>query len=66
MTNMNEAIKSVISFGFNELNLKIIEAYTNKHNKGSIRLLEKNHFRLQKERKDIDFPENIIFALNSK
>lgn len=60
---MNETLKSVISFGFNELDLKIIEAYTSMHNKESIKLLEKNHFVLQKERKDEDFPDNIIYNL---
>lgn len=60
---MNEAIKSVINFGFKELNLNTIAAYTSKHNIESIKLLKKNHFILQKERKDEDFPNNIIFTL---
>lgn len=60
---MSESLKSVINFGFNELKLKTIEAFTSKYNKGSIRLLEKNHFILQKERKDEDFPDNIIYNL---
>ena len=62
---MNEALKSVVSFGFNELKLNTIEAFTSKHNNGSIRLLEKNHFMLQKDRKDEDFLDNIIFTLAS-
>ena len=60
---MNEAIKSVIIFGFKELNLSTIEAYTSKHNKGSIALLKKNNFILDKYRKDEGFPDNIIFSL---
>ena len=62
---MNEALKKVIGFGFNELDLTTIEAFTSKYNNGSIRLLEKNQFVLQKERKDIGFPDNIIFTLAS-
>lgn len=61
---MGEAIKSVINFGFKELQLNTIEAYTSKYNKGSIRLLNKNRFILQKERKDIDYPDNLIYSLN--
>ena len=60
---MSEAIKSVISFGFNELKLKTIEAYTSKHNKESIKLLEKNHFILLKDRKDEGFLDNLIYSL---
>ena len=59
---MNEAIRSVINFGFKELKLNTIEAYTSKHNKRSISLLEKNDFILQKEIKDEGFPDNIIFT----
>lgn len=62
---MSEAIRSVINFGFNKLKLNTIEAYTSKHNLRSIRLLEKNHFVLQSERKDEEYPDNIIFALNN-
>ena len=61
---MNEAIRSVINFGFKELKLNTIEAYTSKHNLKSIKLLKKNHFIFQKDRKDDDFPDNIIFTLN--
>ena len=61
---MNETIKNVINFGFNKLKLTAIEAYTSKVNNASIKLLKKNHFILQKDRKDIDFPDNIILTLN--
>ncbi len=60
---MREAFRSVMNFGFNEMKLKSIEAYTSKYNKSSIGLLEKNKFILQKERKDSDKPDNIIFIL---
>lgn len=60
---MNEAIGSVINFGFKELKLNTIEAYTSKHNLSSIKLLKKNHFIFQKDRKDEDFQDNIIFTL---
>lgn len=60
---MNEALQSVLLFGFKTLQLKTIEAFTSKHNKGSIALLEKNKFKLQPERIDEGFPDNSIFSL---
>ena len=62
---MNEALKRVVSFGFNELDLLTIEAYTSKRNKASIRLLKKNHFVLQSKREDEGNPDNIIFTLTT-
>ena len=61
---MNEAITSVINFGFQELKLNTIEAYTSKHNLKSIKLLKLNHFILRNDRKDDNFPDNIIFSLD--
>ena len=61
---MNEAMKKVIKFGFQSLQLKTIEAYTSRHNKGSIALLEKNNFELLEDRFDKGFPDNIIYSLS--
>lgn len=41
---MSEALKKVIEYGFINMGLKTIEAYTNVMNKKSIVLLEKNNF----------------------
>lgn len=60
---MNEALQCVVRFGFNTLKLEAIEAFTSKHNKGSIALLEKNSFNMEQDRKDEGFPNNIIFRL---
>ena len=60
---ISEALQSVLRFGFKTLQLKTIEAFTSKHNKGSIALLEKNKFKLQPERIDECFPDNSIFSL---
>ena len=60
---MNEAIKRVITFGFESLKLKSIEAFTHKDNEGSIKLLQRHNFNLNVSRKDKDFPNNIIYIL---
>ena len=60
---MNEALQSVLYFGFNTLQLKKVEAFTSKHNKGSVVLLEKNNFKLDANRVDEGFPDNLIFTL---
>lgn len=39
---MSEAIKKVIDFGFNDMRLKSLEAFTHKENLPSIKLLERN------------------------
>lgn len=41
---MSEALKKVVEYGFNNMGLKTIEAYTSVINKKSIALLEKNNF----------------------
>ena len=43
---MNEVIKEVINYGFNEMKLHSIEANINPENKSSAKLLEKNNFVL--------------------
>ena len=60
---MDEALKSVVDFGFSELNLSKIEAFTHKENKSSIKLLEKNSFQFIENRTDKDNPNNAIFEL---
>ncbi|MDQ0477518.1 GNAT family N-acetyltransferase [Chryseobacterium sp. MDT2-18] len=62
---MSEAVNCILDYGFNDLNLKKIEAFTNKNNLDSIKLLEKTKFVLSKKRKDEKYPENIIFELSA-
>ena len=60
---MNESLKNVTEFGFQRLNLDLIEAYTHRQNKRSKKLLEKNGFNLVQGKKDKDNADNIIYEL---
>lgn len=62
---MSEALKLIIDFGFNELKLEKIEAYTHNENESSKRLLEKNGFHFKKNKKDLENDSNIIFELKN-
>lgn len=48
---MNEALKSVVDFGFSKLNLNKIEEFTHKENESSKRLLKKIDSSLLKTEK---------------
>lgn len=61
---MTEAVNCLLNYGFTDLNLKKIEAFTNEKNLNSIKLLQKSKFVLNENRRDEKFPENIIFELN--
>lgn len=45
---MQETLIRIIEYGFENLNLKKLKAYTNQQNISSIKLLEKNNFILEK------------------
>lgn len=62
---MSEALKCVLIFGFNKLELNEIEAYTHYRNENSIRLLMKNNFSLIENRRDKDNADNIIFGIKN-
>ena len=60
---MNESLKSILEFGFKNLNLDLIEAYTHKRNLSSKKLLERNRFILDVNKKDEHNQDNIIYKL---
>lgn len=60
---MNEALKEIVEFGFKNLNLDLIEAYTHHNNESSKKLLERNKFILIKGEKDENNEDNIIYKL---
>lgn len=62
---MSETLKMIINFGFNELKIDKIEAFTHTENESSKKILEKNGFHLNENRKDADNKSNIIFELEN-
>lgn len=63
---MNEALNCILNFGFANLQLSMIEAYTQKGNTNSIKLLTKNGFIHDPSRTDEGFPLNDIYTLSNK
>ena len=59
----NEALKSIIDYGFNKIGLDKIEAYTHKENVSSVRLLERNGFKLNADRHNEYNADNTIYIL---
>lgn len=62
---MNEAMQSVLNFGFLKLHLHLIEAFTHRENKNSIKLLESNGFTCMKHRSDPENSNNLIFEISN-
>tara|TARA_R110001592_G_scaffold164460_3_gene398620 strand:- start:3228 stop:3755 length:528 start_codon:yes stop_codon:yes gene_type:complete len=60
---MSEAFEAILEFGFQEMELKTIEAFTHKNNSDSISLLEKQDFVFQPDIKDEGFENNISYRL---
>ena len=60
---MSETLTAVLNFGFNELYLNEVLAFTNKFNENSKSLLLKNNFTLEEGRVDEGFPDNLVFSL---
>lgn len=61
---MNEALTHIITYGFENLKLNTIEAFTHRDNEASKKLLLKNNFNHIEYRKDNDNPNNIIFSVS--
>jgi ribosomal-protein-alanine N-acetyltransferase len=62
---MSEALNCIIDFGFNELKLDSIEAFTHNKNEHSKKLLEKSGFHFMENRKDQDNTSNSIYELTN-
>lgn len=62
---MCEAVKRIIAYGFDSLKLESIEAFTDKANWNSIKLLQRHNFKCDVNRKDKGFPNNIIYILSN-
>ncbi len=60
---MSESLECVLNFGFTELNLEEIVAFTDRRNENSKKLLAKAHFNLIEGKKDEDNENNIVFGL---
>ena len=68
---MQEAFLKVIEFGFDTLQLKKIEAWTVTQNDGSIKILERNHFKRDHEAestidRNTEGPDLIIYSLSKE
>jgi len=63
---MTETIACVLDYGFNTMNLKLIDAYTHSENKASIALLLKNGFIQNKNKVDEGNEHNLIFESTSE
>ncbi|MBG6129266.1 ribosomal-protein-alanine N-acetyltransferase [Aquimarina sp. EL_43] len=61
---MNEALISILNYGFKTLELDHIEAFTHKNNEPSKKLLMRNNFNHIEDRIDSDNPDNIIFSIS--
>ena len=62
---MSEAFNVVVEYGFKQMELKTIEAFTHKNNRASIALLEKQKFVFEPEIKDEGFENNISYRIKA-
>ena len=63
---MSEALKAVLKYGFEELDLEEIEAFTEKENESSKTLLIKNDFQLNANKVDADNANNSVYHIKRK
>lgn len=59
---MNEAVQTVLDYGFNTRNFQAIEAFTHRDNLKSRQLLERNGFIFCEGRVDEDVPTNVVYS----
>jgi ribosomal-protein-alanine N-acetyltransferase len=60
---MSEAFEAILKFGFENLELKTIEAFTHQKNTASIALLKKQQFVLDPERREEGFENNRSYRI---
>jgi ribosomal-protein-alanine N-acetyltransferase len=60
---MSEAFETILKFGFDNLALKTIEAFTHQKNTAAIALLKKQQFVLDPERRDEGFENNRSYRI---
>ncbi len=63
---MSESLIQIINYGFGELKLEKIEAYTHKENESSKRLLEKNDFHLIFGKVDKHNAANLVYVIENE
>lgn len=63
---MSEAMEQVLTFGFEQLKFKTIEAFTHRKNDKSSAMLKRNGFVLLKERTDPDNDTNTIYQIKNR
>lgn len=63
---MTESLARVIRFAFEELRFETIEAYTSKHNRNSIRLLQGSGFGLVEGKNDSHNSDNVVFEISNR
>ena len=61
---MSEALRAVLNYGFKNIHLEQITAFTQKNNLKSLQLLRKHRFLLEEGRVDESNIENAIFSIN--
>ncbi len=59
---MSEAVQCILYYGFEQLHLQKIEAYTHRNNEASIRLLERLNFQFCAEKSDPHNADHLIFV----
>lgn len=62
---MTEAITAVLQYGFETMQLKMIDAYTDFENKASVSLLLKSGFVLNDEKRDEENERNRVYEITS-
>lgn len=60
---MSETVREIIKYSFGTLQLEQLEAFTHRDNIASCKLLERNGFIKNPQRKDENHPSNVIYEL---